>query len=284
MVAHAALREAQKLGFVDPLLWVYYPSYVDHIRDIPRSRLVYDCMDHFSGFQHSDQGIAEQEQRLLRQADIVFTGGRSLQRGKEGINPKTWCFPSGVEFEHFQQAACEATPIPEDLRRIPRPILGYFGAIDERIDFELIRFLCRERPQWSIVFLGPMIEGSKPPVEAPNFHYLGKKRYQDLPAYLKGFDVGLMPFVQTELTRHISPTKTPEYLAGGKPVVSTPVPDVIAEYSDIVAIAADHQQFLKAIEWALGDQRPDAQARFIETAKARSWDAIAEEMLRIVRS
>ncbi len=270
---------AAKHKFQDAALWLYYPSFIDYIDQIPHSRLVYDCMDQFRGFVCSDAQIEEQEQRLLAKADVVFTGGRSLQRSKEGINPATYCFPSGVDVDHFRKAALEETPVPADIASLPHPILGYFGAIDERIDTALIEALCRHRPDASIVFIGPMVGQVNLPRECANFHDLGKKNYSELPGYLKAFDVCLMPFVQSELTRHISPTKTPEYLAGGKPVVSTPVPDVIADYADVVHVAEDTPRFLQAVDAVLRDGY--ASNALQEKARAQSWDAIAAEMMKL---
>lgn len=273
-----ARKMGRKRGFQDPLLWLYHPGFVEFVPHIPHSRLVYDCMDQFTAFDVRHGKEQDWEQALLKQADLVFTGGRSLQKSKEGVNPRTHCYPSGVEYDHFHKAALEETPLAEDIRNIPGPILGYFGAIDERIDFDLIQYLCEKKPDWSIVFIGPLIHYAFPPVDRPNFHYLGKKPYNQLPEYLKVFDVCLMPFVDSDLTRHISPTKTPEYLAGGKPVVSSPVPDVMADYSHVVHIAADEAAFLAAVEKALSEQTADLAEQLQQIAAARSWEAIAAEM------
>jgi glycosyltransferase involved in cell wall biosynthesis len=215
------------LGFRNVWLWLYDPALWPFCHSVPRSRLVYDCMDHFDAFDDADPRNAVHERELLRQADAVFTGGRSLQKVREGLNPRLRCFPSGIDFEHFARARDPQTRLPEDIAALPRPILGYFGAIDERLDGALLRALCRHHPTGSVALVGPVVRPHLAlPTDEPNFHLLGKKPYEALPHYLKAFDVCLMPFLDSELTRHISPTKTPEYLAGGKPVVSTPIPDV----------------------------------------------------------
>jgi UDP-galactopyranose mutase len=239
-------------------------------------------MDQFEAFDKSPASDKRLEAALLRAADIVFTGGKTLQKAKAGVNPRTCCFPSGVEVEHFARAAAESTPVAEDIADIRHPILGYFGAVDERIDFGLIRYLCEQRPDWSVVFIGPLIRFDKCPVDAPNFHYLGKKEYGDLPRYLKAFDVCLMPFVDSELTRHISPTKTPEYLAGGKPVVSSPVPDVVEDYSDVVRIARTREDFLEQVDGALGDRAGVPSALVGHKTRIRSWEQITREMERLI--
>ena len=282
LTVYSARFLAWRRGFRNPCLWLYYPGFFRFARAIPHERLVYDCMDQFTAFESSHAKSLKWEEDLLRASDVVFTGGKTLQKSKEGVNPRTHCFPSGVEFDHFNRAALDATPEAEDIEKIAKPVLGYFGAIDERIDFELIDRLCRERPQWSVVLIGPLVQMDAPPVARPNFHYLGKKDYGDLPRYLKAFDVCLMPFVDSDLTRHISPTKTPEYLAGGKPVVSTLVPDVVEDYGDVVRIATDHASFLQAVEAALGDQTEDLPARLKEKAAARSWENISREMERLI--
>jgi len=278
----AAKRRAKRMGFSNILLWLYYPTYVNHLKRFRYEKLVYDCMDLFRGFTASVGNVQDIENTLLEKADIVFTGGRSLQKSKEGINPKTHCFPSGVEYDHFFKATLPDTPVPEDIRNIGHPILGYFGAVDERIDFDLIGHVCDQRPEWSVVFLGPLVGFDQIPLKRPNFHHLGKKDYADLPGYLKAFDVCLMPFVISELTLHISPTKTPEYLSGGKPVVSTPIPDVIADYSDVVEIARTPDEFIAGVERVMGDSQGDLHERIRKKAETKSWEYIAGEMERLI--
>lgn len=276
--ALAARLWARRQGFEKSILWIYFPAFFAHRGMFNHRLLVYDCMDMFSAFRAEDPSIEHLEKDLIEQADVVFTGGRSLQKAKQGINTRTWCFPSGIDYEHFNKAASEATDIPEDIRDIPRPILGYFGAIDERIDFELLDRLCRTKPEWSVLMIGPFVGLQEPPFSHPNLHFIGAKEYADLPNYLKAFDVCLMPFVNSELTRHISPTKTPEYLAGGKPVVSTPVPDVVSDYSKWVYIAEDSGTFIECVERALNAPSSRDRERFAEKAKEMSWDSIVRQM------
>ena len=276
--AACALLAAKLLGFRKPWLWVYHPGYVPFLGLLRRDKLVYDCMDLFRGFKTSSARCAMDEAALLEKADVVFTGGKSLQKAHAGKNPNTFCLPSGVDFDHFARATLDETPIPEDVRDLPKPILGYFGAVDERLDFDLIRRLCDERPGRSIVLVGPLVGFLSPPVKRPNLHYLGEKEYADLPGYLKAFDVCLMPFVISELTLHISPTKTPEYLAGGKPVVSTAIPDVVEDYADLVAIGEDHDDFATKVDLALKESRAGRRLRVKERPAAKSWRRIAEEM------
>lgn len=274
--ARAPLRNAPRGRRV---LWVQNPAYVAEVDRLPHDLLVYDVMDPFAAFRKSDPDVAAKEDRLLEMADLIFTGGRSLHRqvaGRCRVEPR--CFPSGIDFPHFARAAGEG-PIPEAVAKLPKPVLGYFGAVDERIDWELITHLCRERRHWSIVFLGPLVLMERIPIDEPNFHWLGPKPYSALPEYLRGFDVCLIPWVVNELTKYMSPTKTPEYLAAGRPVVSTPIPDVEADYPEEVRIAAEPEEFVKACTSALleGTGAPR------KPPQSRTWEEIAAEMLGLMR-
>ncbi len=275
-LACRSLEEGRAAG-KPRILWIYYPDYFSIVQRLESQfdLLVYDCMDHFAGFRSERADAAECERRLAQTADIVFAGGRSLHASICDLNPRSYCFPSGVDADHFALATRPETAVPPDLEAIARPRLGYFGAVDERIDWPLVRDLCRRRRDWSVVFLGPLVLMKQCPVaDEPNFHYLGAKPYAVLPAYLKGFDACLMPFVQSELVAHISPTKTPEYLAGGRPVVSTPVPDVVADYADDVLIASGAEKFAAACARAL-ERGPGPSHK---PQQSRTWDEIAAQM------
>jgi GT2 family glycosyltransferase/glycosyltransferase involved in cell wall biosynthesis len=277
-----AVTLAREHGLRNPVLWVYHPGYAPFLDRLSARALVYDCMDQFTAFAGARSSDGALEKDLIQRADLVFTGGKSLQRAKEGTNPETHCFPSGVDVRHFAQATEDSTPIAADIAPIRHPILGYFGAVDERIDFDLIRYLCEKRPDWSVVFIGPLVRFAVCPVVVPNFHYLGKKEYRDLPRYLKAFDVCLMPFVNSDLTRHISPTKTPEYLAGEKPVVSSPVPDVVQDYADVVRIGATPEAFLRQVENALHTRANASPVHASVKGRVRSWEQIAQEMEQLL--
>ncbi len=262
----------------DAILWLYHPCFLPYVDRIPHQTLVYDVMDHFAGFKLSRRDVRSIEEELLKRADVVFTGGRALQEANVTRRPDSVCFPSGIDIEHFSKAQDPALKIPDDLRSIPGTILGYFGAVDERLDFTLVGDVCRAHPDWHIVFLGPLIPGTELSIQEPNFHWLGPKSYADLPAYLKGFDVCLMPWVQSELTAHISPTKTPEYLAGGKPVVSVPIKDVLRDYGDVVFFGEGPDGFARAVDQALAARGRDWVVTLHGRAAARTWDQIAEQM------
>ena len=272
-----------------PLLWFYTPMMFGFAEHLDASAVVYDCMDELSAFRFADPALVEREARLLERADLVFTGGYSLYEAKRGRHPNVHPFPSAVEVAHFARAR-GAIAEPEDQRSIPGPKLGFYGVIDERIDLDLIDAVAAAHPEWSLVMIGPIAKID--PAQLPrrsNIHWLGGRDYQDLPAYLAGWDAALMPFAINEATRFISPTKTPEYLAAGRPVVSTPITDVIRHYGDAqaVAIADDAPSFIAACDAALALPREGAWRDEADHLLAsQSWDrtqaAMAAEIDRVI--
>ncbi|MDQ3250047.1 MAG: glycosyltransferase, partial [Chloroflexota bacterium] len=270
----------------DPILWLYTPMAADFAKAIPHKRLIYDVMDELSAFKGAPAALKAQERQMLQQADVVFTGGVSLYRAKLGYNANTHLFSSGVETAHFLRAAQETFAPPPDLPATAAPVLGYFGVIDERMDLPLLTHLAAAHPEWTILMLGPVLKID--PVDlpqAPNLHFLGMKQYHELPAYLAHFDVALVPFAMNEATRHLSPTKTLEYMAAHKPVVSTPIPDIVELYGDYVRIAGTPQEFVAQVEAALtetADQRTVRLAQEESLLERYSWDSIAAQMHEII--
>lgn len=262
----------------EAILWIYHPDNLPLLDMIPHRTLVYDVMDHFPAFKQSRSDVKSKEDFLLERADVVFTGGVALQEATVGRRPNAHCYSSGIDVDHFAKARDPQTEIPEEIRDLPRPILGYFGAVDERLDFGLMKQVCKARPDWSIVLIGPQIPGTEINVDEPNFHWLGGKPYAQLPNFIRGFDVCIMPWVQSELTAHISPTKTPEYLAGGKPVVSIPIRDVVRNYGDIVFFGDNAETFIEATEKALAAADRDWAATIVDHPHALTWSRIAQEM------
>ena len=269
-------------GVTNPLLWFYTPMALPFAKALPHGGVVYDVMDELSTFKDAPEGLLKRADTLLKRADLVFAGGPSLWRSRVGKNPNLHLFPSGVDEAHFKQAVQKDVKRPEDLADVDGPVLGYFGVIDERMDLGLLEHLATQRPDWHIVMLGPVVkidEGDLP--RAPNLHYLGMKAYEDLPGYLAHFDVALIPFALNEATEFLSPTKTLEYLAAGKPVVSTPLPDVVDLYGEVVRVGATPAAFLRAVEAALAEDRAAKTQRHerAQTLLTRySWDAIAAAM------
>lgn len=214
----------------------------------------------------------------MKQADLMFTGGVTLFEFKKGKHSRIYPFPSGVDVPHFRQAR-NIQEDPADQQSIPHPRLGYAGVIDERFDIELIREAASLRPDWHFVLIGPVVKVDPAALpQADNIHYLGGKAYQDLPSYMAGWDAAILPFARNESTRFISPTKTPEYLAAGRPVVSTSITDVIRPYQHLrlVHIADEPESFVNAIEKAMNSDAGDEDwlRRSDEFLQTKSWDAV----------
>jgi glycosyltransferase involved in cell wall biosynthesis len=261
-------------GVTDFVLWYYTPmarAFSDHLQ--PRA-IVYDCMDELSAFAHAPAELKSRERELLDVADVVFTGGRSLYEAKRHTHPDVHVFPSSVDVAHFATARLP-TSDPPDQAAIPHPRLGYFGVVDERMDMDLLGAVAARRPDWHIVLLGPIVKIDPATLpRLPNVHWLGSKTYAQLPAYIAAWDVALLPFARNEATRFISPTKTPEYLAAGQPVVSTSIRDVVSPYGDqgLARIADTPGQFVAACEAAMAE---DADVRLREAdafLRHMSWD------------
>jgi len=271
-------------GIHDYVLWYYTPMALDFTRDLTPHAVVYDCMDELSAFAGAPPEMPQRERELLRRADVVFTGGQALYERKRHAHPNVHAFPSSVDVAHFA-AARAAQPDPADQAQIGHPRLGFFGVIDERLDIELLTAVATERPQWQIVMVGPIVKIDPASLPAlPNIHYLGPKSYDQLPAYLSGWDVALLPFARNEATRFISPTKTPEYLAAGKPVVSTSIRDVVRPYGvkGLAHIADSPGDFIAAVEAVLtapaGDRLRQVDAYLTQT----SWDGTWTRMYRLI--
>lgn len=227
------------------IAWYYTPMALTFSRHVHAPLTVYDCMDELSGFKSAPSEIGILERELLGRADIVFTGGLSLYEAKKRLHPNVHAFPSSVDVAHFKPARSGTLPEPTDLIPVARPRIGYFGVIDERLDLALIDEVARMRPDWQIVMIGPVVKIDPETLpKRPNLHWLGGKTYAELPAYLAGLDAGFMPFALNGATRFISPTKTPEFLAAGLGVASTPVTDVVRTWGaghhvEIAASAAE---------------------------------------------
>lgn len=269
----------------DPVLWYYTPMAMHFTRDIPARAVVYDCMDELSAFRGAPAGLREAESDLFRRADLVFTGGNSLYRSKRSQHSAVHCFPSSIDREFFAGARKIHADL-EDQANIPHPRLGYSGVIDERMDLSLLAQAADARPEWHFVMLGPVVKISESDLpRRSNIHYLGQKEYRSLPGYLAGWDVGLLPFARNESTRYISPTKTPEYLAAGLPVVSTPIADVVDPYgvAGLVHIADGAKEFIRATEDALKTRNCGERLSGVDRYLTNmSWDATWKDMARLI--
>ena len=274
-----------ELNIVDPIVWLYTPMALPLVNALRPRMIVYDCMDELAAFKNAPRQVLQRESALMKMADHVFTGGPSLYRAKKDRHSSVHCFPSSVDAQHFSTARNSAIERPE-LLAIPRPRLGFFGVIDERLDLELIERIASKHPEWHLIMVGPVvkIDSSSLP-RLPNIHYLGQQEYSQLPAFMAGWDVCLLPFALNEATRFISPTKTLEYMAAGKPIVSTPIEDVVTPYSEMVSIGTA-DRFVELCELALCET-PEARSQrqlLMRTVVAQtSWDKTVAEMLSIFR-
>ena len=256
------------------VLWYYTPHallFSDHLHP---DALVYDCMDELSAFKNADPALPRLERELMRRADLVFTGGQSLYEAKRHQHPNIHPLPSSVDVDHFASARRRSSE-PADQAAIAHPRLGFFGVLDERLDIPLLQGVADARPDWQLVMVGPVVKID--PAELPrrpNIHYLGAKSYTELPQYIGGWDVALLLFARNDATRYISPTKTPEYLAAGKAVVSTSIRDVVTPYGEmgLVRIADAVPDFVAACDGVLAEEPGPRRAKADEFLRSTSWD------------
>ena len=278
----------EQQGVTDYAAWFYTPMALPLLADLAPRAVVYDCMDELSAFHGAPRQMLQREAALLRRADLVLTGGPSLYEAKHKLHPRVLCLPSAVDAAHFRRGDALARTglvarAAELQGAIPAPRLGYYGVIDERLDLDLVARLAEARPRWNVVMVGPVVKIDRATLpQLPNVHWLGQQSYDLLPQLVAGWDVCLMPFALNEATRFISPTKTLEYMAAGRPVVSTAVHDVIALYGDVVRVALDTERFVRACDEALAEPQ-EARAVREERMAARvarySWDATARTIL-----
>ena len=271
----------EKENFTQYIFWYYTPMALNKSRDFQPVLTIYDCMDELASFKFAPAGLREREQELFKKADLVFTGGYTIYESKKLQHHDAHPFPSSIDKDHFGLAR-QPMDDPADQAGIAHPRIGFFGVVDERLDIELLRQLADAHPEWQFVIIGPVVKISNDVLpRQQNIHYLGGKDYLQLPSYLHGWDVATLLFADNESTKYISPTKTPEYLAAGRPVVSTPIRDVVRPYGDLnlVQIAANADDFGQAIEKALVQtQDADWQRRTDEYLATISWDLTWQQM------
>jgi UDP-galactopyranose mutase len=270
--------QIEALGWTEHAAWLSTPMAVDLALRLSPIGIVYDCMDE-SALPGAPPGLIECERRLLEQADAVMTGGPSLHEAKKDRHPLVRCFPSSVDQAHFANPDAE---IPEDQIRIPHPRIGYSGVIDERIDLALVEALAEAMPDVSFVMIGPLekIDPANLP-RCSNLHYLGPRRYQELPGYMHGWDVAMMPFVIGPATRFLSPAQALESMAASRPIVSTPIADVAGPYRDIVYLGDGPEDFVTACRQALNappTERAERSRLANQVLERTSWDQTAERM------
>ncbi len=266
------------------VFWYYTPMAIPFTAHLHPFVTVYDCMDELSNFKFAPAEIKQYEELLFQKADVAFTGGHTLYQAKKNKHNNIHPFPSSIDRQHFMQAR-QIEIEPSDQQNIPAPRLGFYGVIDERFDLDLLREMAEQRPGWQFVILGPVVKIDPVTLPTlPNVHFLGGKSYHELPAYLSGWDVALIPFLINESTKYISPTKTPEYLSAGVPVISTPISDVVKPYGDegLVKIASDAGEFINAAEELLHIDLDHFLSFSDEFLSKQSWDLTFEQMNDLV--
>lgn len=275
------LQEHEVFNYV---AWYYTPMALGFTGHLSPAVVVYDCMDELAAFKGASPELKLREKELFTLADIVFTGGESLYEVKRTQHANVHAFPSSIELEHFAQAR---NPVqePADQAGVPHPRMGFFGVLDERLDRELLEGIARSKPDWQFVMIGPVvkIDPAELPV-LPNIHYLGAKQYKDLPSYIAHWDVALLLFAHNESTRFISPTKTPEYLAAGKAVVSTSIRDIVRPYGELgmVKVADAPSEFVRAVEDCLKPPAPGWRERVDAFLATNSWDKTWNRMWDLI--
>ncbi|MEW6023400.1 MAG: glycosyltransferase [Pseudomonadota bacterium] len=268
-----------------PVVWFYTPMALPLLQGLDPALVVYDCMDELAAFKNPPKQLLQRESALLNIADLVFTGGPSLYEAKKNRHANAHCFSSSVDAAHFRQALDAAISHP-DQAHVAGPRLGFYGVIDERFDTGLVREMAAAHPEWQIVLVGPVVKID--PAELPraeNVHYMGQRGYQELPQFLAGWDVCLLPFAMNESTKFISPTKVLEYMAAEKPSVSTPITDVKVPYGDVVAIAETPAEYIAACERMLAQSAEENAAmakRMREVVANTSWDKTAARMHELI--
>jgi glycosyltransferase involved in cell wall biosynthesis len=270
-----------------PVVWFYTPMALPLLQSFEPSLVVYDCMDELAAFRNAPKQLLQRESALLNIADLCFTGGPSLYNSKKDRHANAHCFSSSVDARHFQKALDREYSHP-DQAGIPHPRLGFYGVIDERFDTELIREMAAARPDWQIVLVGPVVKIDPTHLpQAANIHYMGQRTYEELPKFLAGWDVCLLPFALNESTKFISPTKVLEYMAAELPSVSTPITDVKVPYGDVVAIAETPAEFIAACDRMLGataEQKAALAERMRAIVANTSWDKTAAAMHKLIET
>ena len=271
--------------------WYYTPMALEFSENYDPAICIYDCMDELSAFKFAPANIQLLEKELLNKADVVFTGGKSLYRAKKESHANIHAFPSSIDKAHFESARrVGLKPLGQEITTSPK--LGFYGVIDERFDIELIKGIAEARPGWEIVLIGPIVKIDPESLpKCKNIHYLGSKTYDQLPEYMAEWDIALIPFLLNESTQFISPTKTPEYLAAGLPVISTPIADVVDPYgiSSLVSIGSDATDFIKAAELLLKNKGNDTiRLREVDAFLAlNSWDitfdGMKDEIIKVIK-
>lgn len=271
-----------RLGIGEFQLWTFLPNVADYVGTLGEQLSVYYCVDEWSLFGYMDRNATvAAERELLARVDCVFAVNGALADAKRTYNPETHVAPHGVDYSLFSRALDGAVTVPADLAALRRPRIGFYGTLRDWVDLDLIAHIARERPSWSIALIGQQLDDVATLRGLPNVHLLGQRRHDLLPAYCKGFDVGIIPYRIDERMTYVNPLKLREYLSAGVPVVSTPVPEVI-RYSRLCRVASGGDEFVAAIDQALAEDSPYARANRSRAMQAETWTARVDAVAKTV--
>jgi glycosyltransferase involved in cell wall biosynthesis len=279
----AAIRRAsRRIGIERPILWSFMPNVGGLVGRLGERMVVYHCVDEYSAFTGVPvEALRRMERDLVKRSAIVLTSSSSLRDERRPLNPETYFIPHGVDVAHFSKALSPTTEVPAEMRRLPRPVIGFFGLIADWVDLSIFRALAMAHPEWSIVLIGRSACDTRVLRDMPNVHFMGQKPYAALPACCRGFDVAVLPFQVNRLTLRANPLKLREYLAAGLPVVATPLPEV-ARYRGLVRLAETPMAFVAHVEEALRETGAEAAHRRLSAMQAEGWEARVEQMSRII--
>lgn len=282
-VLRATIRGLRlRLGITDFQLWTFLPNTADYIGTLGEQLAVYYCVDEWSMFSYLDKAQTQAaERKLLERVDAVFAINHALADSKRATNRATYVSPHGVDHALFSRALDDTTVVPADIASLPHPRIGFYGTLQDWVDFELIAHVARQRPSWQIVLIGQQLADVSALRELPNVHLIGQRKHHELPAYCKGFDVGIIPYKIDERMTFVNPLKMREYLSAGLPVVSTPVPEV-KRYAQLCAIAGTPDEFIAAIERSLKETGPAARGARSTAMKNETWAARVADVTRTV--
>jgi len=287
LMRRALERWMKATDFHRAVVWTFLPTPLirDLIRSLDADLVIYYCIDDLASSSVQARKISRSEVDVFREADLVFVTSEKLQERASRYNERVHLFPFGVNFPAFERVRTSTDPAPDDLRALPRPVIGYLGGLHQWVDQELMASVARAMPDASFAFVGPAQGDVSTLSGCANVHLLGQKSHEDVPKYLKHFDVALVPYRLTEYTANVYPTKLNEYMAMGTPVVTTDLPEVRrinAEYGDVVSIADGPEAFASAIRHALADLSDAKRQRRIHVARSNGWDPRIVEMSRLI--
>jgi glycosyltransferase involved in cell wall biosynthesis len=275
-------RVCRRLGFQNPMMWTFYPASGNVVGSLGEAKIVYHCVDEYSEFTGTDKdAILQLERELMAKCDYVIVSSDRLYQTKKPYNKNTFLVTHGVDVEHFRKACKPETVVPDEMKPFPHPVIGFFGLIADWVDLDLIRFLAVSRPDCSFVLIGKITTDVKLFDGLSNVHLLGQKPYEALPAYVKAFDIAILPFVMNELTIASNPLKLREYLAAGLPVISSAIPEA-SRLKHLIRIGRNKFEFLHHLDAILQSRSTGPQMRISSQMDAESWDQKVEELSQVV--